>query len=332
MSPIRVALIFIILIGTFFLPHAIPIQCNTAWADRANPNGIVSFDQLTLEEKQTKVRRTADTQAGQWVQKSQDAVTRNDWIETIRTASLAISLDPGRFVAYQNRAWAYCHKGLFYKAMEDAKTALFIRPESPFPYISLAWAQIETQNPTAAPKLLHNALEFDPENPFAFNYLGLAYQKMNTPAKAREYYEKACQAGLQTGCDNYRQMTGVTSLDIRSRVIHFTRIIEKKFGEQKWDDIIALADEIIRIDPKNHTIYATLGGVYAYKGMYDQALINCQKAIELNPDFGLSYNNRGYTYERMGKPAEAKLDYEISCNLGDPYGCRNVQRLEGSPQ
>jgi hypothetical protein len=54
---------------------------------------------------------------------------------------------------------------------------------------------------------------------------------------------------------------------------------------------------------------------------------DCNSAIGINPYFPLAYNNRGYALELSGQLPQAKLDYEMSCNMGNELGCANRKRL-----
>ncbi len=83
-----------------------------------------------------------------------------------------------------------------------------------------------------------------------------------------------------------------------------------------------------------HTVYPQTNTSYSITvtdncdSPSDEAIKNCEIAIGLNPDFGAAYNNRGYAYELLGKLTEAELDYEISCHLGEPFGCTNLEQLK----
>jgi len=57
------------------------------------------------------------------------------------------------------------------------------------------------------------------------------------------------------------------------------------FKENKADELIALAKEIITVDPKESFGYMYLGHGYRLKEDYPGSLANYRKAIEMNPDF-----------------------------------------------
>lgn len=66
-------------------------------------------------------------------------------------------------------------------------------------------------------------------------------------------------------------------------------------------------------------MYKDLGGVYVTKGQYDQAILNFNKALEMNPKYAEAYCNRGGAYLGKGRYDMAILDFnkaiEINPNL-----------------
>lgn len=57
------------------------------------------------------------------------------------------------------------------------------------------------------------------------------------------------------------------------------------FKENKADELIALAKEILSVDPKESFGYMYLGHGYSLKENYPGSLANYRKAVEMNPDF-----------------------------------------------
>ena len=57
------------------------------------------------------------------------------------------------------------------------------------------------------------------------------------------------------------------------------------FANQNYDDAIKFFTEAIQIDEKNHILYSNRSAAYAGKGLYQEALKDAEKCIELNPQF-----------------------------------------------
>lgn len=239
------------------------------------------------------VGKEPDPKAVEWAEKSHESIQEKEWEEAIRAASEAISVDP-RFVSpYVSRARAYCEKGFYDKAIDDCNTAL----------------------------------QMDPGNAPAYNNRGLAYDKKGDKEGAKTDYEKACQLGLEIACDNYEVITGYPCPWMPAEVAKLIRQSQERFEQRDWDKVIQLTSEAVELDSENELAYLIRAGAYVRKGLGEEALDDYNTAIEINPDFGLAYNNRGYALELLGRAKEAALDYEMGCRLGLNLGCQNRKRL-----
>ena len=57
------------------------------------------------------------------------------------------------------------------------------------------------------------------------------------------------------------------------------------------------------------------GNAYHYKGDYDRAIADWDRAIQLKPDYADAYNNRGLTYDSKGDHDRAIADYDKAVQL-----------------
>ena len=99
---------------------------------------------------------------------SYTALLKEDWDEVIRTATMAVSIDPYISTAYVNRSYAFCRKGLYDMAIKDCNAALKIN----------IW------------------------DSRAYNNRALAYEGKGNIKTAILDYEDACSLGLTLACDN----------------------------------------------------------------------------------------------------------------------------------
>jgi DNA-binding transcriptional MerR regulator len=125
-------------------------------------------------ESETPINPNA-LEALDWLKKSNDSIARNDTLETIVTASVAIKLDPKLLQAYLNRAWAFNERALYDKAIMD----------------------------------LNHALQLDPGNAVVYTKRALIFQRKGDDPKAIADYEKACQLGLEIACENYQKFASL---------------------------------------------------------------------------------------------------------------------------
>lgn len=78
------------------------------------------------------------------------------------------------------------------------------------------------------------------------------------------------------------------------------------------------------------TIYLHMTMVYSEQGNNEKVIQMCNEILELNPKHALSFYNRGYTYNKIGKKDEALADLQkyLVLDVKDRWGLRsNVQLL-----
>lgn len=63
--------------------------------------------------------------------------------------------------------------------------------------------------------------------------------------------------------------------------------------------------------------YAFLGWAYSLQGNFDQAIEECRKAIELEPEYGNPYNDMGTYLISLNKPEEALYWIEKALEIPD---------------
>ena len=91
--------------------------------------------------------------------------------------------------------------------------------------------------------------------------------------------------------------------------------------------MIDLSNQIIQADSENVEAYSNRCGARSMKNLHQEAHEDCLKAIEINPEFPMGYNNLGWVFEQQGDVKEALVNYNKSCQLKNALGCQNYQRL-----
>jgi tetratricopeptide (TPR) repeat protein len=88
----------------------------------------------------------------------------------------------------------------------------------------------------------------------------------------------------------------------------------------KGANAIAACDRWINREPENPVAYFNRGEIYQSKDDYDRAIIDFNKAIQLNWTYALVYDRRGSTYFRKGQYDRAMADFEHEIRLDPEYG------------
>ena len=84
---------------------------------------------------------------------------------------------------------------------------------------------------------------------------------------------------------------------------HFQEAYEKQM-KGELQPAIALYQKSLELFPTAEA-YTFLGWAYSMQGRYDAAIMECEKAIKLDPDFGNPYNDIGAYLIEKGKLDEA---------------------------
>jgi tetratricopeptide (TPR) repeat protein len=65
--------------------------------------------------------------------------------------------------------------------------------------------------------------------------------------------------------------------------------------------------------------YNNRGIAYDKEGQYDQAILDYNKALEINPRYAEAYNNRGVIYRKKGQFDRALLDYNRALKINPRF-------------
>ena len=97
---------------------------------------------------------------------------------------------------------------------------------------------------------------------------------------------------------------------------HFSLTYNKK---DMYDHAIADCSKAIEIDPNSVVSYSNRGFAYNGKGMYDHAIADCSKAIEIDPNYSSAYNTRGVVYIGKEEYDLAIADFDKCISLNPSY-------------
>ncbi len=139
---------------------------------------------------------------------------------------------------------------------------------------------------------LEKAVILDPEFAYAYLLLGRAYSSLRLTKARNEAFEKAKTYS--------EKATEKERLYIEAV---YARIIERD-PEKRFQILKQMAEEY----PKEKRVHQELGSYYHGKKLYDQAIEKFNKALELDPNYGLALNELAFVYVSM-EDFEMAIEY-----------------------
>jgi tetratricopeptide (TPR) repeat protein len=91
------------------------------------------------------------------------------------------------------------------------------------------------------------------------------------------------------------------------------------FDEKDLDGKIKLYGKAIELDPNYVIAFNNRGVAYKQKGAYDRAIADYDRAIKLHPKNTAAFSNRGLAYEEKGAYDRAIADYDRAIELDPNY-------------
>jgi tetratricopeptide (TPR) repeat protein len=91
-------------------------------------------------------------------------------------------------------------------------------------------------------------------------------------------------------------------------------------------ETIVTASVAIKLDPKLLKPYLNRAWAFSERRLYDKAIMDLSRAIQMDPGNAFVYNRRGLIFQRKGDDRKAVADYEKACKLGLELGCKNYQK------
>jgi tetratricopeptide (TPR) repeat protein len=129
------------------------------------------------------------------------------------------------------------------------------------------------------------AVQLDPNFAKIFEYRGDIYDEMGKRDKAIINYKRAIQLDPEL-------------VDAREIMLNIESEIKKEIETQVWQILVKVEEYL-----KNHEL--------------DKALSACETAIQLDPNYAITYDFRGTIYDEMGQRENALVNYQKAIHL-DP--------------
>ena len=265
------------------------------------------------------------------LEKSREGLAKGNLDGVVEASTRLIALDIHTKEAYSKRCSAYVMKNMFDMAHNDCAEAILLDPDESTNYINLG-AVFEQQGDLklalqnyrigcelknkrgclASERLASDKREADTVPPV---------EEQDMPLK--EQVKKETDAAPSSDAAAERVEGSLPELN----VVDLLAQSRQEFGKQDYDAVIDLSNQIIQADSENVEAYSNRCGARSMKNLHQEAHEDCLKAIEINPEFPMGYNNLGWVFEQQGDVKEALVNYNKSCQLKNALGCQNYQRL-----
>jgi Tfp pilus assembly protein PilF len=198
----------------------------------------------------------------------------------------AVLKSPNNARVQLNYGLALMEKGKYDQAMIHYSKALEIWPRWSYAHINMAVLKNAMGNPEAAEKHFKTALANHPMNPNSYYYYAVFLNKKSRQEEAVDLVERGIKIS-----PNY---SGFHDL---LRDLHG---IQKK----KIDNIIAHEDDIDKNPQKEDYIRLSLS--YYNAGDYKRCVAACEKALKLDGNYAVAYNNICSAYNAMSEWEKAQ--------------------------
>ena len=151
--------------------------------------------------------------------------------------------------------------------------------------------------------LLRRAIELDPNFALAYAYLALSYTDDGEPRLAEETMRQA-----------YRLRPAVSDRENFFITYNYDREVLRNFELTRQ-----VADSWIAKYPRDPLPHALLSGLTSQAtAQYDKAIAEGEKAVGLDPDFTVAYENIAEAYLFLNRPDEAKIALQRVLRRGSP--------------
>jgi tetratricopeptide (TPR) repeat protein len=157
-----------------------------------------------------------------------------------------------------------------------------------------------------------------PDNPKVHYYIGAAYTEMGQYRQAIVSFTRALARDSELA-------------DALRRRGDCQYILVPVLGgdvQAYYDRALADYEAALEIEPDVYT-YNAHSSVIGSLGNWEEAIEECSRAIELDPDYPETYFNRGYAYKVLGETEQAVADFREFLSFDEHWNPEMVSQAEG---
>ena len=229
--------------------------------------------------------------------------------DAIENLEKAVSHKPDEFVGWINLALAYFALGKYEKAMENLEKAEELQPDSGQAFYLRGVILSRQERFVEAIEPLEKALSASPDNKDVILSLAVAYERTQQRGKA----EKLLEDVLLIDPDDHE-------------ALNYLGYMWAEKGE-RLDEAEKMIGRALELDPENGYYIDSMAWVYYQKGLYQKALEEMLRSVELVQDDPVILEHLGDIYQKLGHIEESHEAWEKSLEI-DPENEDLREKLE----
>lgn len=253
--------------------------------------------------------------------------------EAISDFTAAIALNDTNSAAYSDRGLALILLGRSQDAASDLERALKLNPNNWVAVYGEGLSFMENENYTDAIQKFDKALKLNSDYLFALNSRAYAKAELDDLEGAISdltfYYERLPQDTAQLPqlafwlkeAERYDKALSVINQAITTEPTshHLVQLRADIFEEMgNLEEALRNHDKAVEMASANAT---TLNNRCWFRAMnnfeLEQALKDCARAIEKDPEYAPAFDSRGYVHLRLGDPEKAITDFNAALAIED---------------
>lgn len=245
----------------------------------------------------------------------------------------ALLLDSTKASYYLTISDAYFRLDKPQKSRNALRKAAALEPEFTEPLYRLAQFELYLGNHQKCIDHANDMLRIDARDDRPFMIKGLCYKDLKDTTKAIENYMEAVtenpdnyDAYVELGILHWGQKSPLaesylkSALDIREGIDALYALGLHYQESDKLNEAMETYTRILEIDSAYSAAYFNMGYIqYQHLQLYNEALNNFDKAVQVSPKYYQAVYMRGLCYEAKGDIARAKREYTYAAELNPDY-------------